>query len=272
MRAAVELASDGHTVTLFERDAALGGQLRLAVAVPGRDSIGLLIDDLRRDLLDAGVEVRLGVDVSGGMLRHAPADGVVIATGAVAPGGTSLAIGGAYSLGFPATGTVDAFTAASDPEALGRRIAVIDGDGTAYASGIVLTLLEAVGELTLITPFETAFPHVGAGYDRPLLFERLAGHPGFERMVSQQIDRVGPAELELSDVVTGRRARLDRLDTIVAIEPRAAVTISDFRSDDLPGTRIVTIGDAFSPRTIDAAIFEAVELAYDVAGMATLRG
>ena len=37
-------------------------------------------------------------------------------------------------------------------------------------------------------------------------------------------------------------------------------------------TRIVTIGDAFAPRTIDAAIFEAVELAYDIAGMATLRG
>ena len=31
-------------------------------------------------------------------------------------------------------------------------------------------------------------------------------------------------------------------------------------------------GDAFAPRTIDAAIFEAVELAYDIAGMATLRG
>jgi hypothetical protein len=37
-------------------------------------------------------------------------------------------------------------------------------------------------------------------------------------------------------------------------------------------TRVVTIGDAFAPRTIDAAVFEAVELAYDVAGLATLRG
>ena len=272
MRAAVELANDGHTVRLFERDAGLGGQLRLAVAVPGRDSIGLLIDDLRRDLLDTGVEVRLGVEVDGGMLRRERPDGVVIATGAVAPGTTSLAIGGAYSAGFPATGTVDAFTAASAPGVLGRRIAVIDADGTAYASGIVLTLLEAVDELTLITPFETAFPHVGAGYDRPLLFERLAAHPGFERMVSQRIDRVGPAELELSDALTGRRASLGGLDAIVAIEPRAPVTISDLDSGDLPGTRMVTIGDAFSPRTIDAAIFEAVELAYDLAGMATLRG
>ena len=35
--------------------------------------------------------------------------------------------------------------------------------------------------------------------------------------------------------------------------------------------RVETIGDAYSPRTIDAAIFDAVELAYDVAGLAILR-
>nr|BFF09245.1 hypothetical protein GCM10025699_05480 [Microbacterium flavescens] len=36
--------------------------------------------------------------------------------------------------------------------------------------------------------------------------------------------------------------------------------------------RVITIGDAYAPRTIDAAIFEAVELAYDVAGLGVLRG
>ncbi|MET0302470.1 MAG: NAD(P)-binding protein, partial [Microbacteriaceae bacterium] len=48
MRAAIELATDGHHVTLFEKDAALGGQLRLARRVPGRESVGLLVDDLER--------------------------------------------------------------------------------------------------------------------------------------------------------------------------------------------------------------------------------
>jgi hypothetical protein len=33
----------------------------------------------------------------------------------------------------------------------------------------------------------------------------------------------------------------------------------------------VTIGHAYSPRTIDVAIFEAVELANDVAGLIALR-
>lgn len=271
MRAAVELATDGHAVTLFERERELGGQLRLARAVPGRDSIDLLVGDLRRDLLRAGVDVRLGVEATDALVNEERPDGIVLATGAVATRGTSLAIGGAYAEGFPVSGTVDAFSAVADPAALGRRIVVVDADGTAYASGIVLSLLEAVDELTLITPFETAFPHVGAGYDRPLLFDSLAAHPGFERLVSQRVERVGSALLETTDVVTGRRVLLQGLDAVVAIEPRSSVTVPGL-DDPKGGIRIVTIGDAFAPRTIDAAIFEAVELAYDISGMATLRG
>jgi 2,4-dienoyl-CoA reductase-like NADH-dependent reductase (Old Yellow Enzyme family)/thioredoxin reductase len=271
MRAAVELAGDGHSVTLYERAGELGGQLRSAREVPGRGSIDLLIRDLRRDLAAAGVEVLSGVEATAELLRAARPDGIVVATGAIAPRTTSLAIGGAYACGFPATGTVDAFAAVADPAALGRRIAVVDADGTAYASGIVLTLLESVDELTLITPFETAFPHVGAGYDRPLLVERLGAHRGFERRVSHRVERVGVRELDVSDAVTGRRATLDGLDAVVGIEPRSPVGIVGL--DEIGAdTRIVTIGDAFAPRTIDAAIFEAVEVAYDVAGMATLRG
>ena len=271
MRAAVELATDGHAVTLFERERELGGQLRLARAVPGRDSIDLLVGDLRRDLLRARVDVRLGVEATDALVNEERPDGIVLATGAVATRGTSLAIGGAYAEGFPVSGTVDAFSAVADPAALGRRIVVVDADGTAYASGIVLSLLEAVDELTLITPFETAFPHVGAGYDRPLLFDSLAAHPGFERLVSQRVERVGSALLETTDVVTGRRGLLQGLDAVVAIEPRSSVTVPGL-DDPKGGIRIITIGDAFAPRTIDAAIFEAVELAYDISGMATLRG
>lgn len=271
MRAAVELATDGHAVTLYERAGELGGQLRIARAVPGRDSIDLLVRDLRRDLAAARVDVRLGVEVTGDLLRTHEPDGIVVATGAIAPRTTSLAIGGAYAGGFPASGTVDAFAAVADPAALGRRLAVVDADGTAYASGIVLTLLESVDALTLITPFETVFPHVGAGYDRPLLLERLGAHPGFERRVSQRVERVGARELDLTDAVTGRRVTLDGLDAVVAIEPREAVGIAGL-AEAGPGPRVVTIGDAFAPRTIDAAIFEAVELAYDVAGTASLRG
>lgn len=277
MRAAVELASDGHGVTLLEKADALGGQLRLARRVPGRESVGLLVDDLERDLAAVGVDVRLGVEATAASLRDWGADGVVVATGAVAPSSTSLALGGAYAGGFPAQGTVDAFAAASrvaesdgDARPLGRRIAVVDADGTAYAAGIVLTLLPHVDELELVTPFETVFPHIGPGYDRPLLLERLGAHGGFRRHTAHRVDAVEPDAVRVADALTGTVDTIGQVDAVVAIEPRASVAIAGAVTDAAP--RVVTIGDAFAPRTIDAAVFEAVELAYDVAGLATLRG
>lgn len=269
MRAAVELATDGHEVTLLERTSGLGGQLRLARRVPGRESIGLLVDDLVRDLDAAGVEVRLGVGADAELLHAVGADGIVIATGAVAPATTSLALGGAYRIAPEAGVAVDAFAALADPSRLGRRIAVVDADGTAYAAGVVLTLMGSVSELELVTPFETVFPHIGAGYDRPLLLERLAAHGGFRRRPSQLVQAAGRGFVEASDTLTGESVRFDDLDAVVAVEPRAAVRLPGLEG---AAPRMVTIGDAYAPRTIDAAIFEAVELAYDVAGLAVLRG
>jgi len=269
MRAALELAHDGHRVTLLEQSAELGGQLRLARRVPGRESVGLLVDDLVRDLAAAGVDVRLGVPATAPLLGGLGADGVVVATGAVAPATTTLALGGAYAGGFPAEGTIDAFTAVADAGELGRRVAVVDADGTAYAAGIVLMLLPHVDALELVTPFETLFPHIGAGYDRPLLLERLGAHAGFRRRTAHRVEQVGGREVVVRDVLTGVTATVDDVDTVVAVEPRESVGIAG-AADAAP--RVVTIGDAFAPRTIDAAIFEAVELAYDVAGLAVLRG
>ncbi|WP_127473983.1 NAD(P)-binding protein [Microbacterium sulfonylureivorans] len=269
MRAAVELATDGHAVTLIEADGELGGQLRLVRRVPGRESVGLLVDDLVRDLAAAGVDLRLGVRATAAALRAEGADGIVVATGAVAPRTTSLALGGAYAGGFPAGATVDAFAAASDPSRLGSRIAVVDADGTAYAAGIVLTLLPHVRELELATPFESVFPHIGSGYDRPLLLERLGAHAGFRRHIAQSVAAVRTGTVELRDALTAESGTVAGLDVVVAIEPRAAVVIEGIE-DAAP--RVVAIGDAYAPRTIDAAIFEAVELAYDVAGLAALRG
>jgi hypothetical protein len=296
MQAALELARAGADVTLFEKSAELGGQLRIAREVPGRETVGSLVRDLGRDLAAAGVAVRLDTEADAALLRSGGYDAVAVATGAVAPARTTLALGGAYEGGMP-HGTIDAFTAlrgagesfqtAEDAprssaknricgvdgrrdekdgvERLrGGRIAVVDDDGTAYASGVVLTLLAAVDGLELITPFETVFPHVGSGYDRPLLLEQLSAHPGFRRHVASRVEGLAP--LTLRDVLTGETAALERIDAVVAIEPRQSVRPggqdAETLSAALDGRPVVLIGDAVTPRRIDDAINDAVELVY----------
>jgi len=259
MRAATELARDGHEVVLLERGPVLGGQLLRARRVPGRESVDLLLQDLTRDLAALGVDVRLGVDATADTIRAATADEVVIATGAGAPQRTSLAAGGAWVNGVP-DDVVDAFAALDEPDALGRRLVVVDSDGSAYASGVVLSLLGGRREVEVVTPFESLFPHVGSGYDRQLLLETLGSHATFRRRVQHVAESWTPGELSVRDTLTRARGVLHDVDTVVAVEPRESVLPSGLTD------RHHVIGDALSPRTIDAAIFDAVEVAYAAAG------
>ena len=259
MRAATELARDGHEVVLMEGGPVLGGQLLRARRVPGRESVDLLLHDLTRDLAALGVEVRLGVRATAATIDAEDADEVVIATGARAPHRTSLAAGSAWVNGVPES-VVDAFSALDDPAALGRRLVVVDSDGTAYASGVVLSLLEGRHDIEVVTPFESLFPHVGSGYDRQLLLERLGSHATFRRRVQQVAEAWSPGELSLRDTLTGARDVLHDVGSVVAIEPREPVLPEGLTS----AARV--IGDALAPRDIDAAIFDAVEVAYAAAG------
>jgi len=78
---AIAAAERGHRVTLFEADADIGGQLRLARAVPGKDEFGELLRYFRRQLQVRGVELRTGTRVDAAALRAAGFERIVVATG-----------------------------------------------------------------------------------------------------------------------------------------------------------------------------------------------
>jgi hypothetical protein len=206
-----------------------------------------------------GVQVRLGVQATADTIHAEGVDEVVIATGAGAPRRTSLAAGSAWVHGVP-DNVVDAFAALDDPAALGRRVVIVDSDGTAYASGVVLSLLGGQREVEVVTPFESLFPHVGSGYDRQILLETLGSQATFRRRAQHVAEAWTQGDLTLRDTLTGVRTVLHEIDTVVAIEPRESVL-----PEGPTGTARV-IGDALAPRTIDAAIFDAVEVAYAAAG------
>jgi 2,4-dienoyl-CoA reductase (NADPH2) len=79
LEAARVLAERGHQVTLFEREAAIGGQLRYAVAVPGKQEFHETLRYYRHELARLGVRVELGLQPAIGDL--AAFAEVVLATG-----------------------------------------------------------------------------------------------------------------------------------------------------------------------------------------------
>ncbi len=79
LSAAVSAAERGFAVTLFEKDATLGGQFRLAMAVPGKEEFAETLRYFRRRLEVLGVDVRLATEATEADL--ATYDEVVVATG-----------------------------------------------------------------------------------------------------------------------------------------------------------------------------------------------
>ena len=81
LSAAVSAAERGHAVTLFEASDSLGGQFRLAMAVPGKEEFAETLRYYRRRLEVLGVDVRLSTYAAAPDL--AGFDDVVVATGVV---------------------------------------------------------------------------------------------------------------------------------------------------------------------------------------------
>ncbi len=269
MKAAGTLATNGHQVTLLERDEVLGGQLRLAANVPGRHTLTGLIEDLSRELTRHDVEVRLGTTATTDLIRSMAPDGVVLASGARAPRhGSSLV--GPYGAGIDPGAAdrhgrvLDAFSVLQDPAAAVGRIAVVDDDGTNYASGIVLTLLARGHHVHVFSAFDTLFPHVQATMDRQRLFEQLReGDVAIttDVRVEQRVE-----QLEVTDAFSGTVTRHTDLPTVVLATPRESVPgpLALDGAEPLEGLRVEAVGDAVSPRGIDAAIFEAFEVGFSV--------
>jgi 2,4-dienoyl-CoA reductase-like NADH-dependent reductase (Old Yellow Enzyme family) len=82
MKAAAVAAERGHAVTLFEKDARLGGQALLAQLLPDRSEFGGIVTNLAREMEIHGVDVQLNSEVTAEQISDFAADAVIVATGA----------------------------------------------------------------------------------------------------------------------------------------------------------------------------------------------
>ncbi len=83
MEMAIYLTERGHRVSLYEKEAVLGGQWNIACALPGKGGYAALTDYLKRSLKNKHVEVVPGTEVTREMVQQKKPDAVVLATGAV---------------------------------------------------------------------------------------------------------------------------------------------------------------------------------------------
>ncbi len=243
LEAAATAAERGHRVTLIEREAEPGGQLRWVRYMPARrDLLGLLTQQLAR-ASRAGVEMRLGVPADAAAIRAMAPDLVLLATGSK-PQRFPLPLGGSAR-------TVEEIL--EQPGARGSRVAFHDLTGEFAALGVIEHLADLGLAVTVFTPVAgfawrtTIYSNLATRKrlrDKKVRIASLRAVKGFEGGV-----------LTVEDTSTGELEKLPGFDQLVVAQYNAA--------DDVlygllisAGLKVQAVGDCLAPRTALEAVYE----------------
>jgi mycofactocin system FadH/OYE family oxidoreductase 2 len=256
MKAAETLARRGHSVTLLEQDEQLGGQVNLILRTPGREEFGWITRDLEVQMRRAGVEIRLGTQATAELVRELQPDGLIVATGAL-PSRTGFSSVNPLVDRLPGADGEHVLTVWDvllESRPVGKRVVVLDDDGTRYAAGVTEVLLDRGCEVELISRWPALFPSVLTTLDMVHLYSRLLGK-GLAHRLNSWAASIDGDRVTVFNLYTGAQEVLEGVDSIVlATGPRA----NDELYFALKGSveSLHRIGDCVAPRKLDHAIYE----------------
>ena len=256
MRAAVTLTRRGHEVTLVEAQDELGGQINLILKTPGRETFGNVRYDLERQLGKLGVDVRLGTRGTPELVAEIGAGVVLLATGAVpSTSGFSPANPLVNELpGVRSDNVVTGWDVLLESRPVGKRVVVLDDDGSRAASGVCEVLLDRGHEVEVVTRFNTLFPQLFYNLDQAYVYGRCFSK-GLRYRLNVWASEIDGASVKLFNLYTGAPEAIEGVDTVVlALGPKA----NEELYFQLKGTvgELHRIGDCVAPRKIDHAIYE----------------
>lgn len=246
LSAAHLLASRGHNVTVWEKDAQPGGSFRYAAMAPKKEPMGKYLAYLINQVKKANVRMQFNTEATAQSIRQFAADAVVLAHGA---NNVLLEIKGAE--GNAAIGVKTAFATA---DSLGDNVAIVGGgpEGCELADflasrGKKITLIEMRRVLGLELVAHPRY-HVG---------ERLK-KMGARLYINTKVTEIGPHHL----VISRRREADQRLDgfdnfiipTLHQPNGALAVAIQPFVPE------VHSIGDSVEGRTALEAVADGVEI------------
>ncbi|MEE2059503.1 mycofactocin system FadH/OYE family oxidoreductase 2 [Rhodococcus artemisiae] len=248
LQAAATAAHRGHVVTLCEREASLGGQVRGAATAPHRAELLSMVTSLEAECLRAGVEIRTGIDVVIAVVEELRPDAVIVATGArplrPAWAGESQRV----------VDVRDVLEGRAEPSG---RILVVDDLGFHEATSVAELLADRGCDVTVCTPGMIVGQDLGLTLDMDGWLRR-AHEKGIGMVpdvaVAGLVVRDNSLHVSLVHHPTGK-TRVLTVDGVVVATHQAPV-------DELwtalseSGICVSRVGDAVAPRRAHAAILE----------------
>jgi 2,4-dienoyl-CoA reductase (NADPH2) len=130
MSAALAATEKGHSVTLYEQNNRLGGQLHLAGSPPGRDEFINLAKDLESQLHANGIKIILGQKVDQALIQQENPDAVILATGAIPTTPPIEGVNAPY--------VVQAWDVLMDKVITGQHVVIIGGGAVGVETALFL--------------------------------------------------------------------------------------------------------------------------------------
>jgi 2,4-dienoyl-CoA reductase (NADPH2) len=245
LQAAIAAARHGHAVTVLERAAAAGGQVRLAASVPNRAELGDLVRNQLHECARLGVRIELGVEADlDSVCRHEPSV-VVVATGS--------------RPARPWWAPVEAEWIVDVRDVLEGRVSprgevlVVDELGFHQATSVAELLADRECRVEVVTPGMVVGQDLGITLDLENWWIRASARgilQSTELVPMQVVDH----ELHLQHHPTGEMVTR-RPDWIVLAVPPEPVDELYFalRAREVPVHRV---GDAVAPRRAHAAVID----------------
>jgi 2,4-dienoyl-CoA reductase-like NADH-dependent reductase (Old Yellow Enzyme family)/thioredoxin reductase len=277
LEAARTLAEKGHTVTLFEANDSLGGQVNLAIRSPRRRDLQGIIDWRAQELKRLGVTVKLNSYVDSSDLLEAKFDVIVVATGGLPK---ALEIPGNLHV-------IESWDVLSGSKRLSGDVLVYDDHGGNQALDVAENLASSGVNVEFVTPERTMSTDVG-GMVASAYFKSLSAL-GVRFTVLRDLKRIEKnsdgtftAHLGMEDETweesrivtavvaeTGTTAISDVYDELVSLSSNGGEVLIEALISGKPQTavrnpegkfQLFRIGDAISSRGIHSAILDAARV------------
>jgi 2,4-dienoyl-CoA reductase (NADPH2) len=237
LEAARFAAARGHRVTLVEASGSLGGRLRTAARLPGRERLGLLADWLEAECRELTVELRADVEAEAALTGTGA---TILCTGSV-PGVPTYAIADGARV-IPAAELVEA----DDP--IEGAVVVWDPVGGPIGVGVAELLAARGVAVTFVTPDPVVGTMLALSGDLVAANGRLR-RAGVEIVRRAVLRAVRPGEVDVEDRFGAGTT------TIAATLLVDAGARLPHPGPDVPGA--VRAGDAIAPRTLLEATIDA---------------
>jgi mycofactocin system FadH/OYE family oxidoreductase 2 len=259
MRTALTAARRGHDVVLFEREAELGGQVRLLGRAEAYREWNGIVDWLTAQLEQTGAKIELEREVQADDLTGF--DAVVVATGSSplrhgwsvlhpVRWGSGERVPGAdqwnvYTVHDVLDGTAE----------VGRTVLVFDDTGERQGALVAEHLAALRHPVELVTPMGSIAAGLAASRDIGFVHKRLR-QLGVTFTINHEIAGIEEDRVSLRDVHTGDVTVREPVDAVVLSTGNRAEDGLLKTLRDRGGVEVHGVGDCLAPRRVFNAIYE----------------